>query len=122
METYAPSPAKIQGDQGAPIFLESLEFAKLRLDGSEDKKKLIHAKETESSVSQDALLSKCGTSYWDFDRIVHYLAREKGELLEARKGRRSAPMLDYIRQELERLWLQTDTGSDGLFRSDRHGR
>ena len=87
--------------EGTPVFAdEALSFAKLSLDARDDKKRLVHLKESEIERGTRLLspedVAKCGRSFWSFDRIVYYLLIEQDPKLDPKVPRR-------VTQEVERL-------------------
>ena len=87
--------------EGIPVFAdEALAFAKLSLDARDDKKRLVHLKESE--IEKGTLLlspddiANCARSFWSFDRVVYYLLLEQDPRLDAMVPRR-------VGQEVERL-------------------
>lgn len=87
--------------EGAPVFADdALAFAKLGLDARDDKKRLVHMKESEIDRGTLRLSSQtidaCGRSFWSFDRLIAYLLLERDPGLDTNMPRR-------VSQEVERL-------------------
>ena len=87
--------------EGAPVFADkAFAFAKLSLDARDDKKRLVHLKESE--IEKGTLrpspddIADCARSFWSFDRVVYYLLLEQDPRLDAMVPRR-------VGQEVERL-------------------
>lgn len=98
--------------QGSPVLPKSPDFARLRLEESADKKHLVHSIEREFPKLPEETLKKCSASYWDLDRITYCLAQEKKPLIEKIVEEMKAPAVEQVRQEVERLWLQTEQPSE----------
>lgn len=86
---------------GAPVLDDALDFAKLRLTGFDDRKKLVHWKglridRRALGLRTEAELERCGRSFWEFDRAMYYLARETDPTSVAL-------MTGAVAQELEKL-------------------
>jgi TIR domain len=87
--------------EGTPVFAdEALAFAKLSLDAQDDKKRLVHRKESEierrTLTPSPEDVGNCARSFWSFDRVVYYLLLEQDPKLDAAAPRR-------VSQEVERL-------------------
>jgi hypothetical protein len=87
--------------EGTPVFAdEALAFAKLSLDARDDKKRLVHLKESE--IEKGSLrpspedIANCARSFWSFDRVVYYMLLEQDPRPDAMFPRR-------VGQEVERL-------------------
>jgi hypothetical protein len=90
----------LASSDGAPVLPEALAFAKLQINQFNDKKRLVHAKglridRTVLGLRTPDDLERCARSFWDYDRIMYYKARET-------EPTTVSTMIELAAQELER--------------------